>query len=86
MKLLRYGSPGQERPGLYDGSGTIRDLSSVVDDLAGETEPLNVPGTDREWPNWGRRIAAPIEDVLDSALARRLLAAVSAARAKNGQQ
>ena len=37
MKLLRYGSPGQERPGLYDGSGTIRDLSSVVDDLAGET-------------------------------------------------
>ena len=37
MKLLRYGAPGQERPGLYDSSGTIRDLSSVVDDLAGET-------------------------------------------------
>ena len=37
MKLLRYGPPGQERPGLYDSSGTIRDLSGVVDDLAGET-------------------------------------------------
>jgi 2-keto-4-pentenoate hydratase/2-oxohepta-3-ene-1,7-dioic acid hydratase in catechol pathway len=36
MKLLRYGPPGQERPGLLDASGVIRDLSAVVPDLAGD--------------------------------------------------
>jgi ureidoglycolate lyase len=36
MKLLRYGPPGQEKPGLLDTAGTIRDLSGVVPDLAGE--------------------------------------------------
>jgi 2,4-diketo-3-deoxy-L-fuconate hydrolase len=36
MKLLRYGPPGQEKPGLLDVSGTIRDLSSVVGDIAGD--------------------------------------------------
>ena len=35
MKLLRYGPPGQERPGLLDGDGAIRDLSALVPDLAG---------------------------------------------------
>ena len=36
MKLLRYGSPGQEKPGLLDQDGTIRDLSGIVPDIAGE--------------------------------------------------
>ena len=36
MKLLRYGSPGQEKPGLLDAQGTIRDLSAVVRDIGGE--------------------------------------------------
>ncbi|WP_373354029.1 fumarylacetoacetate hydrolase family protein [Pseudoroseicyclus sp. CXY001] len=36
MKLLRYGPPGAEKPGLLDADGTIRDLSGVVPDLAGE--------------------------------------------------
>jgi len=33
MKLLRYGPKGQEKPGLMDATGTIRDLSSVVSDI-----------------------------------------------------
>jgi 2,4-didehydro-3-deoxy-L-rhamnonate hydrolase len=37
MKLLRYGPPGQERPGLLDAAGEIRDLSAIVPDLAGDT-------------------------------------------------
>jgi ureidoglycolate lyase len=37
MKLLRYGPKGQEKPGLLDQHGKIRDLSKVVDDIAGET-------------------------------------------------
>ena len=36
MKLLRYGPPGGEKPGLLDGSGAIRDLSGTIPDLAGE--------------------------------------------------
>ncbi len=35
MKLLRWGERGAERPGLLDEAGTIRDLSSVVPDIAG---------------------------------------------------
>ncbi|MFM0050390.1 ureidoglycolate lyase [Caballeronia grimmiae] len=37
MKLLRYGPKGQEKPGLLDADGQIRDLSAVVDDIAGAT-------------------------------------------------
>jgi 2-keto-4-pentenoate hydratase/2-oxohepta-3-ene-1,7-dioic acid hydratase in catechol pathway len=33
MKLLRYGRPGKEKPGLLDEDGLIRDLSKVVDDI-----------------------------------------------------
>ncbi|BAN25545.1 fumarylacetoacetate hydrolase family protein [Caballeronia insecticola] len=36
MKLLRYGAPGREKPGLLDSSGAIRDLSGVIGDIAGE--------------------------------------------------
>jgi 2-keto-4-pentenoate hydratase/2-oxohepta-3-ene-1,7-dioic acid hydratase in catechol pathway len=36
MKLLRYGPLGQEKPGLLDRDGRIRDLSGAVRDIAGE--------------------------------------------------
>ena len=35
MKLLRYGPVGQEKPGLLDASGVIRDLSGVIADVNG---------------------------------------------------
>lgn len=35
MKLLRFGPKGQERPGLLDPEGRIRDLSAEIDDIAG---------------------------------------------------
>ena len=35
MKLLRHGAPGAEKPGLMHSDGTIRDLSGLIDDLAG---------------------------------------------------
>ena len=37
MKLLRYGPKGQEKPGLLDAQGKIRDLSGVVGDIDGAT-------------------------------------------------
>jgi 2,4-diketo-3-deoxy-L-fuconate hydrolase len=42
MKLLRYGPAGREKPGLLDSTGTIRDLSAVVRDIAGEVLGGNV--------------------------------------------
>ncbi|MBB1602089.1 ureidoglycolate lyase [Variovorax sp. UMC13] len=35
MKLLRYGPPGQEKPGLLDAAGTLRDLSAHIADVDG---------------------------------------------------
>lgn len=35
MKLLRYGAPGAEKPGLLDGEGRVRDLSGFGIDLGG---------------------------------------------------
>jgi 2-keto-4-pentenoate hydratase/2-oxohepta-3-ene-1,7-dioic acid hydratase in catechol pathway len=65
MKLLRYGPPGHEKPGMLDAAGAIRDLSGVIGDLSGahltpigldklrsldpKTLPL-VPGTPRLGP------------------------------------
>lgn len=37
MKLLRFGDVGAEKPGALDADGKIRDLSSVVPDIAGAT-------------------------------------------------
>ena len=37
MKLVRYGAPGQEKPGLIDVQGQLRDLSGHVDDITGAT-------------------------------------------------
>lgn len=37
MKLLRYGAPGAEKPGLLDSSGRVRDLSGQVSDIGGDT-------------------------------------------------
>ncbi len=37
MKLLRYGAPGAEKPGMLDSDGAIRDLSGQIDDVTGAT-------------------------------------------------
>lgn len=37
MKLVRFGDAGQEKPGLIDSSGQIRDLSGIVPDITGAT-------------------------------------------------
>ena len=69
MKLLRYGPPGAEKPGLLDATGTLRDLSAHVGDIAGDAlspdglarlaalDPATLPvvdGTPRLGPPVGR--------------------------------
>ena len=53
-----------------------------ADDLAGETDPLNVPGTDREWPNWRRRVSVPVEELAESPRAKAILDAVKKERSE----
>jgi 2-keto-4-pentenoate hydratase/2-oxohepta-3-ene-1,7-dioic acid hydratase in catechol pathway len=36
MKLLRHGNQGQEKPGILDSQGRVRDLSGVVPDISGD--------------------------------------------------
>jgi len=35
MKLVRFGAPGNERPGIVDASGGIRDLTGIISDIDG---------------------------------------------------
>jgi 2,4-diketo-3-deoxy-L-fuconate hydrolase len=35
VKLLRYGLPGQEKPGVLDSQGRVRDLSDLIPDVTG---------------------------------------------------
>ncbi len=45
MKFVRFGEPGSEKPGMLDADGTLRDLSGVVDDIAGDVL-ANLPQLD----------------------------------------
>lgn len=40
MKLLRYGLPGEEKPGMLDAEGKLRDLSAIIADI----DPKTLPG------------------------------------------
>src|SRR5262249_34004580 len=53
-----------------------------ADDLGEETEPLNVPGTDRERPNWRRRQSGTISDLPHRGPTSRVIAAIKRGRAR----
>ena len=36
MKLVRYGKPGQEKPGIIDNDGNVRSLVDIINDWDGE--------------------------------------------------
>ncbi|WP_288939809.1 fumarylacetoacetate hydrolase family protein [uncultured Roseovarius sp.] len=55
MRFVRYGEAGQERPGMLDAEGRLRDLSGVIPDLAGtvlaklpNVDPKGLPLVDGE--------------------------------------
>jgi len=70
MKLVRFGAPGAEKPGIVDKNGAIRDLSAHVKDITGDTlgdaalaklakiDPATLP----EAPK-GARIGPPVGNV-----------------------
>ena len=51
-----------------------------IEDLLGMTEPVNVPGTDKEYPNWQRKVTADIEDIAARADLAAWLEEIRAAR------
>ncbi len=51
-----------------------------ADDLVGETSAVNLPGTDRERPNWRRRLSCDITDLCRTPLAQAILTALQARR------
>jgi len=54
-----------------------------ADDLAGETIGVNLPGTDRERPNWRRRLAIDVADIFRTPLARAILEALQSRTGPN---
>jgi 4-alpha-glucanotransferase len=51
-----------------------------ADDLTGESEPLNVPGTDTERPNWRRRLSIGVDEMMKEPLAIGIIDAVKRER------
>ncbi len=43
-----------------------------IDDLAGETVSVNLPGTDRERPNWQRKLGGTVASLSSSLAALRM--------------
>jgi 2-keto-4-pentenoate hydratase/2-oxohepta-3-ene-1,7-dioic acid hydratase in catechol pathway len=74
MKLVRYGAPGAEKPGVLDADGNLRDLSDIVSDINGSTlspaglakmagaDPKTLPLV-RSTPRIGPCIARPLNFV-----------------------
>jgi len=70
MKLVRFGAPGAERPGLVDAQGGVRDLSAHVKDITGDTlSPASLDKLRGIDPNslpmapQGARLGSPVGNV-----------------------
>jgi 4-alpha-glucanotransferase len=50
-----------------------------LDDLCGETTPVNIPGTHREYPNWRRKLSLTLDDIEGHARWMQLAAMMRAA-------
>jgi 4-alpha-glucanotransferase len=51
-----------------------------AEDLAGMADPVNVPGTSDEYPNWQRKMSLPTHELLARPQVRRLFEDVNSAR------
>ena len=51
-----------------------------IEDIAGEGEQANLPGTTEAHPNWRRRLPSPLEDLCAAPALARIAALVAAAR------
>lgn len=65
---------------LYLARSSTALVALQLEDLLSMVDPVNVPGTDREYPNWQRKVSADLEDVAAREDLAAHLAAVDRAR------
>ena len=65
---------------LYLARSSAALVALQIDDLLGMTDPVNVPGTFAEYPNWQRKVTASIEDMAARADLAERLAQINSAR------
>jgi 4-alpha-glucanotransferase len=65
---------------LYLARSSTTLVALQIEDLLGMTDPVNVPGTDREYPNWQRKLSAEIETMAESPEINGLLERINQAR------
>ena len=65
---------------LYLARSSSALVALQIDDLLGMTEPVNVPGTFSEYPNWQRKVTASIEEMAARGELRERLAEINRAR------
>jgi 4-alpha-glucanotransferase len=49
---------------VYLARSPTRLVALQIEDLLGMIDPVNVPGTDRQYPNWQRKLTADVEDLV----------------------
>jgi 4-alpha-glucanotransferase len=54
-----------------------------IEDVAGEVEQANLPGTADEHPNWRRRLSAPLDDILGGSAMQRFAGRVTRERRRS---
>jgi 4-alpha-glucanotransferase len=69
---------------LYLARSATALVAVQIEDLLGETLPVNVPGTDKEYPNWQHRVSADIEELVERADIAARLDEIQAARGEAG--
>lgn len=70
----------------FAASGPSRIFMLQLEDLTGERVGVNLPGTDRERPNWRTRLDVGLDSAPHGALWRAITAAVRAERPRRGQK
>lgn len=65
---------------LYLARSATALVALQIEDLLGMIDPVNVPGTDREYPNWQRKVTVDLEDIVARADLAAQLAEINRAR------
>ena len=71
---------------LYLARSSTALVALQIEDLLGMVDPVNVPGTDAEYPNWQRKITASIEDIAARSDIAARLAEINRARLTGNPQ
>jgi 4-alpha-glucanotransferase len=66
---------------LYLARSSTTLVALQIEDLLGMIDPVNVPGTDNEYPNWQRKVCADIEEMAVRSDLAAQLAEIDRARA-----